>query len=435
MENNDHLPRAGGGSGPVSPATTTGSTTTLVITGGELPSLPAGSLVGAELYTSAGTGSGQYLRITAHTTTGSVCTLTFNTATALGTDTIFEIHNIGGKGYTTSQYNNAIFSAIDAVANRTWTDLSNVSLAIERGDGNVTQQGLRRYEYPFPSGFMGFDRVKLLRKDPIEQHGIGYYNTLRAFGDDATRTRVSQGFQISQQSFIAYIAVYMAKVAAPTDNLTCVVETNSAGIPSGTVVTNGTSATVAGTTLQTRFRFVVFTFSPPMPLLEATTYHLTLRRSGAADATNYYCVGEDDGNNYANGALSTRNATVWAAVTGSDLLFAISEQSDFVNVARSLFSYQGQNVDQLFLRGESWQEGRIIQILGGAAIARPSTDATEVPLEPDYIMAAAMLYLKGARIGAVVADNPQAGSTAAAQRMMVAQVPWRPYPVNFQLVT
>ena len=436
MAMNDHLPRSG-----ASATAASGSTTTLTIAG-EIGTLPAGSLIGSEIYTNGGTGLGQYLRITAHTVSSGTATLTFPTATALSTDTTFEIHNLSGRGYGAQAYNNAIFDAVDAANKRTWSDLSNISLALERGNGATTGRGVRRHEYPLPSGFLGLHSVELLREPPMEAHGIGYINTQRAFGDNAAgdgvgRNRVAQGFQINQQALVSYIAVFMGKVGSPTDNLTCVVETNSSGVPSGTAATtvtaDATSDTVAGTTLQERMRFVVFSFTPPILLLENTTYHLTLRRSLAdpGSATAYYIVGEDDGNNYADGALSTRSGTTWTAVSGSDLLFAISEQADWLPLARPWWALQEQTTDQLFIRGESWGEGRVVRIRGGAAIARPATDATEVPLDPDWTLGAAKVFLQGNRAGLVVAGNPGAGQAAAAQRLALTQHPARPFPPNW----
>ena len=276
----DLLPRNG-------TATAVSSTTTAITIAGEIGALPAGSLIGSTIYTN-GESTPQHLRITGHTVSSGTATLTYPTATDPG-DVTFYITNLNGRGYPRQAYVDAINDAVDAANRRTWSDLSNISLALERGKGSTTGRGLLRHEYPLPSGFLGIHSVDLLRSGPLEQHGIGYMNLLatqRPFGDDAARTRVAQSFLLDQQALVAYIAVFMGKVGSPTDNLTCVVETDSAVVPlltpSGTSALNGTSDTVAGTTVQDRMRFVVFSFTPPMLLLENTRYHLTLRRSGAA---------------------------------------------------------------------------------------------------------------------------------------------------------
>src|SRR3990167_1326948 len=323
----DILPRAG-------TATAASSTAAAITTTApDVVAQPAGSLIGATLYTN-GESAPQTLPITGHTVSSGTATLTYPTATDPG-DVTFYIVGRGGRGYNRQQYVDAINAAIDnAAEHRFGTDVSGVPFAIELAGGAVTQMETR-LDYPMPSGYQWLHEIDVLSRGPLVVHSHDHLNTIRAFGHAATPAvnRVSQGFQLNQQALVAYVAVYMAKVGSPTDDLTCVVEGNSSGEPNGTAETNGTSATIAGTALSTRFGCVVFIFSPPMMLLENTTYHLTLRRSGAADTSNYYIVGEDNGNNYADGYVNTYEGTggTWnTAVTGSDLLFAISPQADWV---------------------------------------------------------------------------------------------------------
>ena len=421
--NNDLLPMGG------TATAASGSTTQLTIAG-EIGALPAGSLIGSEIYTNGGTGSGQSLRVTGHTVSSGTATLTFPTATALSTDTTFYILHAGGKGFYRNQYKDAVYAAIDAANQKTFTDTSNISLAIERGSGGTTLRGQKRWEYPLPSGFLYLWGVDVLRERPLEAHHCGYLNTTRAFGDAAGRTRVGQGFRLDQQALVAYIAVYMGKVGTPTDNLTCVVETDSSGEPSTTAVTNGTSDVVVGTTLHERLRYVVFSFTPPILLQESTTYHFTLRRSGVSDASNYYIVGEDDGNNYPNGTLSTRDASDWNPVAGSDLLFAISPQADWATLAKSNWEYRPQSTDSLLLRTQGFVEGTPVQLRGGAAISRPASDSTEVPLDPDFVQNYALMWLRGNSAGLIVPESGAAGAAVAQQRWPLIQHPARPLPAN-----
>lgn len=405
-----------------------GSSTTLTDTQ-NIDALPAGKLIGSELTATAAADSSTQTRdITGHTKSGGTVTLTVPSWTAPTAADAYEIHNLDGQGWTREAKKRAVNAAVEALAeNGNFTDQDIITLASERGNGRITSEGLLRYEYPLPTSFLYLWDVAYLRTRPLEYHQIGYLNTVRNFGDAAGRTRVSQGFQISQQSLVSYIAVFMGKVLAPTDNLTCVVETNSSGIPSGTPVTNGTSATVAGTLLGTRARYVVFTFEPPMLLLEDTTYHLTLRRSGAADASNYYWVGEDDGNNYPDGTLSTRDASAWTAVSGSDLLFAISPRADWVSLAPAYWSCVPASTDQLSIR-KLPSEGVPIRLRGGAAIARLSAEADTCGVRPDWVVTYAVAYLKASRTGVATRDNNGQGMQAALTRLGISGTPMRAIP-------
>ncbi|MCC6191387.1 MAG: hypothetical protein IT318_20380 [Anaerolineales bacterium] len=415
-----------------------GSTTTLTDTG-EITRYPDGYLRGAEVSTTSGTGSGQSNTITNHATSGGTTTLTVPSWTAVGNDTVYEIHRIGGRGYTKKQYDDAIFQAIDLLADYEWTDLDTVALAIERGSGspNSVTIGTMRREYPLPSGFNGIFAVDVLASRPVALWGTGGLKTWRALGDATARTRLAQGFQVQQDVLVEYIAVYLRKAGSPTDNLTCVVETDSSSLPSGSAVTDGTSGTIAASTLSTRGRYAVFNFTPPMLLSENTQYHLTLRRSDAVDGSNYYQVGEDDAGAYGHGTLATYNNSAWSAVSGSDLVFAVSPAgAAWATLAKTFWDYRPASTDQLLIRRpDRWYDGTPIRIRGGAAIARPSTETTEVPVRPEWVATCAKAILKNNRAGVASVDNHGRAAQSFFAQLGIQTPPRRPFPANWTRVT
>ncbi len=88
---------------------------------------------------------------------------------------------------------------------------------------------------------------------------------------------------------IASARIYLIKIAAPTDNALIEIQTDSAGSPSGTPVTNGTSSSVAGTALSTTaFQEHVLTFAVPPALTAGTTYWVVFKRSSTLSNTDYY---------------------------------------------------------------------------------------------------------------------------------------------------
>lgn len=88
---------------------------------------------------------------------------------------------------------------------------------------------------------------------------------------------------------IASIRLYLGKVGAPTDNALIEIQTDSAGSPSGTPVSNGTSGVVAGTALSTTvISELVLTFATPPALTAGTTYWVVFKRSSTVSNVNYY---------------------------------------------------------------------------------------------------------------------------------------------------
>lgn len=407
-----------------------GGTTSLTDTG-EITRFPDGYLKGAEISTTSGTGSGQTNTITNHATSGGTTTLTVPTWTAVGNDTVYEVHRIGGRGFTKKQYDDAIAQAIDLLADYEWSDLDNVTLAIENGRRGA---GVYRREYPLPSGFNGIFAVDVLAERPVAYLGTQRLTAWRSLGDASARTRLSQGFKLYREdALVGYIAVYLRKVGTPSDNLTCVVETNSSGLPSGTAVTDGTSSTFAGSNLSTRARYVVFTFDPPMLLTSGTQYHLTLRRSGSVDASHYYQAGEDGDGTYGEGSLATYDNSSWTAVSGSDLIFAASPVgADWLPLAPKYWAYQPQSSDQLLIRmPERWMDGTPIRIRGGAPLERPSSESDTIDVRPDWVATYAKRILELNRTGRASVDNHGQAAQEMLRQLGIQTPPRRAFPPNW----
>ena len=412
----------------VTATATGGSATTLTTTNPVIinqPTTPSFYL-GAELSTVGGTGTGQTRRINTFAVAAGVATFTVDSWTAVDSTTEFEIH----RRFRKAQYDYAIDAAIDAMADSIFTDTQNISLAIERGTGTTGIAGAWRHEYPMPSGFNHLWGVDYLAKPPLATNGIGTMDTWRALGDATARTRLWQGFKVFQDTLLGYVAVYLSKVASPTDNLSIDIMANSAGIPSGTLVTDGGSATVDGSTIPTRPRLQVFTWNPPPILARDTQYHLVLKRSGAVSATNYWRLGEDDDNSYSDGTAGTYDATTYTAVSGSDFIFSVSADHHFwVELAPANWEYRPLTTDQLYIARLPY-EGTPLRLRGGAAIARPTAETTTLDVRPEWVEAFVIAYLKAGQAGDASPDNLMAGSQLWMQRMGLLPLPHRRLPAN-----
>lgn len=113
---------------------------------------------------------------------------------------------------------------------------------------------------------------------------------------------------------IAQATLELAKVGTPTDNISIEIQTDNAGSPSGTPVTNGTSGTVAGGTLSaSAFQETTLTFSTPPSLTANTTYWVVLKRSSSLSDANYFLNPTFD-NSYKYGSFDGKllNDAVWS---------------------------------------------------------------------------------------------------------------------------
>lgn len=139
-----------------------------------------------------------------------------------------------------------------------------------------------------------------------------------------TNDKLAQSFQVSSLTPVAEVDLWLKKVGTPTGNLTVEIQTDSAGEPSGTAVTNGTSNTVSASTLTTSFADITFTFSSNPSLASGTTYWLVLTTSDTQSNTNYVVWGADTSTpSYADGSMSGEDAGTWSALS-ADAIFTVT---------------------------------------------------------------------------------------------------------------
>jgi len=136
--------------------------------------------------------------------------------------------------------------------------------------------------------------------------------------------KLAQSFEISSGNTVETIKLWLKKVGSPTGNLTLTIETDSGGDPSGTPVTNGTSHTVAASTLSTAYGWIEFTFATNPTLSGTTTYWLVLSTSDSADEFNYVTWGADDSvPSYADGEMKSYASAAWSAES-ADACFIVN---------------------------------------------------------------------------------------------------------------
>jgi len=137
-------------------------------------------------------------------------------------------------------------------------------------------------------------------------------------------TKWAQSFTQIQGPF-KKLSLYIRKSGLPTDNVIVELQTDNAGVPSGTVLTSLTlNAEQFGTSF-VLYEYDADEFTDPTINFELDdVYHLVLRRSGSADEANYVMFqiafaeraedmeDDDEANPYKNGELQQYNGTTWA---------------------------------------------------------------------------------------------------------------------------
>lgn len=123
---------------------------------------------------------------------------------------------------------------------------------------------------------------------------------------------VAQSFTESSSLRFNQVTVNLAKSNSPTDSVVVSIETDSAGVPSGTQLA---STTIAAATLTASQANYTLPLNDWVQTTASTKYWLRLSRSGSCDTTNSYGVGQPGSSPYANGTTFRYNGTSWGDQT------------------------------------------------------------------------------------------------------------------------
>lgn len=168
--------------------------------------------------------------------------------------------------------------------------------------------------------------------------------------DVAANTEISMGFKPNTTGTVTKVRLWLKKVGTPggTDTVTLEIHTDSSGVPSGSVVTNGTATAVdISDTITTSYAWVTFSFSTAPSLTAGTQYHLVLTGAFTIDASNYVAWGEDTYDIvYPDGAMSIYDGTTWTVESSmSDAIFEVYITSGAKgNDGFALFDFSSKNM-------------------------------------------------------------------------------------------
>ena len=279
--------------------------------------------VGATAFMDADTGHG--------TVTNVVISQVVLTTSGDDPDVDLAIRALGGgvvKLEDTAQMASAAAPTANAqIANKKYVDDSVAAVSSSSPISLTAGETIDGTPTPRPVAIGGTSVRKALRvSTPTWSTGSGATN--QNVGDVDAKTWLAQSFTITDAFAttisLSNISIMIGKFGAPAGNVYMEIQTDAAGVPSGTVITNGTSGNfVANTGTDAKFKVQTFTFATPPTLTSGTQYWFVIKRSVANDAANYVRVKRTIGTNIIAGGYSTYTAssTTWAAASTDDLFY------------------------------------------------------------------------------------------------------------------
>lgn len=178
--------------------------------------------------------------------------------------------------------------------------------------------------------------TQYLKQTPSTTYDGANVDTHQALFNGASNKYLSQGFQVASATTIGNVRLSMRKVGSgspTTTHMAVRIETDSAGKPSGTLVTNGTSKCVAVPT-STTYGYVSFKFTTDPAVSASTQYHIVLKpytestcttEQSSQNGATYISWGVDGtSSSYTSGDSATATSTpTWTTQTGIDHGFEI----------------------------------------------------------------------------------------------------------------
>ena len=156
-------------------------------------------------------------------------------------------------------------------------------------------------------------------------------DTDNRIGDTAgTEYKRAQAFKIDKDMNIKSILAYLkATATTPSGDITVRIETNNAGVPSGTLADSHATGTISNFS-DTSYGWRTCTFATAFKLTAATTYWLVLSVGAQANDVGFDIAGDNSSPSYTDGNAAVHNGS-WSAEAGKDLYFRIRSTDTSVN--------------------------------------------------------------------------------------------------------
>jgi hypothetical protein len=173
---------------------------------------------------------------------------------------------------------------------------------------------------------------------------------VQKIGEVSANQRLAQSFKLEMTQDVSYIKLRLRKEGNPTDALNISLQSDNAGVPSGTTLAsaalNATSVSADG------YNWSQVSFSALSKLTASVNYWLVIQHSGALNASAYYLAGLDESASYLNGVLRVYNSSngLWTARTPvADLLFRMGLLKASDELLTEMFAAVGQGFSGLLI--------------------------------------------------------------------------------------
>lgn len=144
--------------------------------------------------------------------------------------------------------------------------------------------------------------------------------------------RIAQSFKIpagqSSSYLVTGVMLYLKKNAGTTTDLTIRIETDTAGVPSGTLANANLTGTITAFSTAT-YGWYFVKFTTPSLLTTSTTYWIVAKHTTEGSGTSQYFWGYKAAGTYTQGNLATYATGSWTAVGAADALFGLTIEGDY----------------------------------------------------------------------------------------------------------
>ena len=186
---------------------------------------------------------------------------------------------------------------------------------------NLTSTGVRTILSKRDGSVFATDTTRLL------MYGGDSANNFPLGNDGASNiVRAAQSFKLSNNFTVTAAQIHVSLFAGAPGNVTVTLQTDSSGLPSGTLVdANSSAAAITQASISTgTSTFVLASFSGGTPLNSGTSYWLVAQRT-ATDGTSqlYPWTTDSVGPTFPDGNAASFTNTAWTNQPGSDMFFKI----------------------------------------------------------------------------------------------------------------
>ena len=176
-----------------------------------------------------------------------------------------------------------------------------------------------------------FDIRRLQWFDTVASKDTDYY-----VGDQGGTERAqAQSFQLAVAAKVKAVQVYIKIANGTPSDLQCRIETNNAGVPSGTLANANLTKTLAVANVSGTYAFVTIEFdtASSAALAASTTFWIVLKTAAAANDLNYNWGADASSPSYTSGnrAHSADGGSSWTADTNADFLFRLLSEASTPN--------------------------------------------------------------------------------------------------------